>query len=840
MNDPNVGSIVQSAVLSCAPGTPLLEAVRKMYAARCSSIIVMERGQPLGIWTEKDILAIDLSAPEQLARPIREVMSRPVKSISAATSLCDATRRLKEERIRHFLVVEDDGTLAGVVSQTDIVLNQGIEYFLHLKDVRSAIGRGLVRFAENLPVAEAAARLRDRGVDAAAVLYADGEHGIITERDVVKLICQGQLAATVGEVASRPLIAVPQGASLFHARKVLAERHIRHLGVTDHDGELLALLSFPEILNTIEQGYIEELQSTLRQREEALTLSRGRLRLVGKVFDSTADGIVITDAAGIVQSANPAFLRLTGYEEHEIVGRNARIFSSGRQDRAFYETMWGALTNSGYWKGEIWNRKKSGEIYLKTMTITGIRDSDGSYCNYAAVHSDVISHEQNLERVHYLANHDPLTGLPNRSHCNDRLIRALQAAPRHKSVVGVLVLDLDRFGQINETLGYLAGDELLQAVSALLASHIGPNDTVARLGGDQFAVIVEGAGCGDELADMAKNLLAALAAPMTILDCPLYVTASIGISMFPGDGTDAHMLLQRATTAAEQAKARGRNGYRFFTDEMNQRSRRRLAIEAELRQAIDQGELRIHYQPKIDMNTMAIAGAEALVRWQHPERGLLAPGEFIPVAEEAGLVAGVNEWVLETACRDARRWWADGIPVAVAVNLSACQFRQRQLGEVVRRALARSGLDSALLELEITENMAMENAEETFLTLAELVSIGVSFSIDDFGTGYSSFGYLKRYPVSTLKIDRSFIQDITADEHVVIPQAIISMAHSLGMKVVAEGIETEYQLSALKACNCDIGQGYFFSRPLPPEQFIEFCHRARNWSSPAPQRRTAV
>jgi diguanylate cyclase (GGDEF)-like protein/PAS domain S-box-containing protein len=767
------------------------------------------------------------------------VMSRPVKTILADASLCDATRRLKEARIRHFLVVRDDGAIAGVISQTDLVLNQGVEYFLHLKHVQSAIGRSLLRLPENLPVSEVASRLRQRGADAAAVLYRDGEHGIITERDIVKLICEGRFGAEVGSVASRPLVTVPENASLFHARNVLAERHIRHLGVTNADGDLIALLSFPDILNTIEQGYIQELQSTLRQREEALTLSRGRLRLVGKVFESTADGIVITDSEGVVQSANPAFLRLTGYEEHEIVGRNARIFSSGRQDKAFYGTMWSALKTQGYWKGEIWNRKKSGEIYLKTMTVTGIRDTDGKFCNYAAVHSDVISHEQNLERVHYLANHDALTGLPNRSHFNDRLIRAINHGQRRKCAVGVMIVDLDRFGSINETLGYLAGDELLQAISAMLTSRAGDGTMVARLSGDQFALVIEDCEGADALADFAKELLSAVARPMTLGDCPLYVTASVGISLYPSDSADAHVLVQRAITAAEQAKTRGRNTYQFFTEEMNRRARHRLSIEADLRRAIDRGELRIHYQPKIDMHRMMLSGAEALVRWQHPDRGLLAPGEFIPVAEEAGLVAGVNEWVLETACRDARRWWADGYPVPVAVNLSPCQFHQRQLGDVVRRALARSGLTPEFLELEITENMAMENAEETFHTLAELVSVGVSFSIDDFGTGYSSFSYLKRYPVSTLKIDRSFIQDITAAEHVAIPQAIISMAHSLGMKVVAEGVETEYQLDALKACNCDIGQGFLFSRPLPPDQFLEFCQRAHP-ASQASQWRAVV
>lgn len=839
MADLTVASIAQGPILSCPPQTSLLEAARRMYAARCSSIIVGEGSRVLGIWTEKDVLAIDLADPAALRRPIGEVMSTPVKTILGTASVCDATRRLKEERIRHFLVVDEAGAHLGVISQTDIVLNQGLEYFLHLKNVQSAIGRGFLRLPETMAVAEAAARMRSRGADAAAVLFRDGEHGIITERDVVKLICEGLLQTELGAVASRPLVAVVESSSLFHARNVLAERHIRHLGVLDGGGELVALLSFPDILSTIEQGYIQELQSTLRQREEALTLSRGRLRLVGKVFESTADGIIITDAEGVIQSANPAFQRLTGYEEHEMVGRNARMFSSGRQGRGYYAAMWAALKTDGYWKGEVWNRKKNGEIYLKTVTITGIRDVDGTFCNYAAVHSDVISHEQNVERVHYLANYDALTGLPNRSQFNDRLIRALAQAKRKRSVVGVLLFDLDRFGIVNETLGYLAGDDLLQAVAALLVAAVGDANMVARLNADEFAILVEDADGPDALADLATAILASVSRPMTIRDCLLYVTASIGISFYPSDSAEPHVLLQRSTTAAEQAKSKGRNTYQFFTEEMNRRARRRLSIEAELRKAIDNGELRIHYQPKIDMRGMAISGAEALVRWQHPSRGLLSPGEFIPVAEEAGLVAGINEWVLETACRDARGWSADGYATAVAVNLSPCQFRQRRLGEVVRRALVRTGLSPDLLELEITENMAMENAEETFHTLAELVGVGVSFSIDDFGTGYSSFSYLKRYPVSTLKIDRSFIQDIGQGDDPVIPRAIISMAHSLGMKAVAEGVETEYQLAALKACGCDVGQGFLFSRPLPPEQFTEFCRRVAPAAMAAPLRRTA-
>lgn len=820
-----VASICHSPILTCGPDTPLAEAARMVHAARCSSILVEEDGSYIGIWTEHDALKAEIANPEALQRPIREVMSSPVRMIPASLTLAEATVRFIEDGLRHYLVRDDDGPgIAGIVSQTDLVLNQGLEYYLRLREVRSIITAQHPSVQADMPVSAVAAHMRHHRLDATAIVYPDGSLGILSERDVVRLIAERAGDQAVGAVASRPLISVTTTESLYAARALLCRHNIRHLGVVDAHGRVQSLLSFSDILTSIEHDYLHELRSTLEQREEALALSRGKLRLAGKLFQTTSAAIVITDGNGLIQSANPACCRLTGFDEGELIGRPLSTLISPRHKPGFQQEVWTSLVaDNGQWRGELWSRRRNGEALLNLVTISGIESENGSYSSYAVVFADVVTDDESAARLRYLSIHDPLTGLPNRT----GLAEALEQAFSHagSSGLALLVAGIDRINLINETMGFAAGDDLLTAVAERIVGAAG-KAAVARLGSDEFAIL---ANCPlpAVAATLAERILAAVALPMTIDGTEVVTSVSIGVALRPGDGATPDDLLNAAHAAMTAAKQAGRNRISFFTAEVDCRSRRQLSVESALRRAIERDELDVHFQPKLSLADGRVVGMEALARWTHPMLGAVPPSQFIPIAEEAGLIGPIGEWVLETSCRRTRRWLDQFGPLKVAVNLSGHQVAQPCLKSRVADILQLTGLPAENLELELTETVAMADVDATLRQLNALAELGICLSIDDFGTGYSSFSYLHRFPLNKLKIDRSFV--VAADETpraAAIPMAIVSMAHTLGLSVVAEGIETVTQMEALTRAGCDEAQGYYFSRPLPADMFEAYCHRA--------------
>ncbi|MBI3803246.1 MAG: EAL domain-containing protein [Nitrospirae bacterium] len=456
---------------------------------------------------------------------------------------------------------------------------------------------------------------------------------------------------------------------------------------------------------------------------------------------------------------------------------------------------------------------------------------------------DITDRKLSEERLQYLASHDSLTGLPNRTLFMDHLRLALMTSKRRQRLSAVLFLDLDRFKLINDTLGHGIGDLLLKAVAERLSTCLrrsdtvarlsNPNDTVARLGGDEFTLLLSDIAQAQDVPYVVQRILNLFMTPFFIEGHELFVTPSIGISLYPNDGDSAEKLLRNADTALYRAKEQGRNNYQFYLPEMNAKVSERLAMENNLRKALERDELLLHYQPQVDLNSGAIVGVEALVRWQQAESGLISPAKFIPLAEETGLILPIGEWVLRTACAQNKAWQQAGLPpMRVAVNLSGQQFQQRNLIETVRRILIETGLGAEYLELELTESILMQKLEIITSVLLELNTMGIQISVDDFGTGYSSLSYLKRFPISKLKVDRSFVSDITTDpDDAAITTAIINMAHSLKLKVVAEGVETADQLAFLKSLKCDGMQGYFFSRPLPAKEITELLAGKKGMSS---------
>lgn len=822
--DQPISQLVSRDLITCPPETALRVASRQMTERRCSSILIVKDGLAIGIWTEGDALAHDFSQGDMALQPISAFMSSPIKTILGDLPIGEAALHFKRDGLRHLLVVDDSGSQIGILSQSDVIGSPGVEFFLHLKKVDSILVAPSVIVPAHESVGEVVATMRMRKCDAAIVEYPSGTYGIFTQRDIVRLISGDasiDAKCEVGALASRPILTVGRKDSLYYARQLLTKNRIRHVGVVNDDGQLVGLLGFNDILVGIEEEYVNELSAALRERDEALGESRHHLRLADRVFESTLEGIMVTDAMGVIERVNPAFEVLTGYSATEAVGKRANLLSSGRQAPEFYQDLWQQLTVKGVWQGEIWNRRKDGELYLEHLTISGIRDDHGKYSHFAGIFADITQRRHTEERLNHLATHDALTDLANRSLFHERLEQALRRAQRSGRKVAVMFVDLDRFKLVNDTLGHVAGDQLLKEVANRLRRTIREGDTVARLGGDEFTVLLEDFDDSRHAAGVAQKLLKEIGSPFQIGSNEMHVTPSIGIAMYPADGVNANDLLLHSDRAMYQSKIAGKNNFQFFEQEMNEETNRRLEIESELYQALGRDELVLHYQPKIDLESGRIRGIEALVRWQHPKRGLIGPAEFIPIAEETALILPMGRAVLRAACRQARTWLDAGYEFGrISVNLSLRQLRWEGFLQDVDMVLEEAGLPASVLEFEVIESQAIEVSEQIEFLLNSLSERGFGLAIDDFGIGYSSFSYLKRYPFDTLKVDRSLLAGIgNGRRDVAILRAIFAMAEALGMQVVMEGAETVEEIALLRSLNCPQVQGWYFSRALPATEF---------------------
>lgn len=541
------------------------------------------------------------------------------------------------------------------------------------------------------------------------------------------------------------------------------------------------------------------------------------LRLYAKVFENSGEAILITDANNQIVAVNQSLTRDTGYSQEELLGKNPRVLASQNTARDVYQAMWAALRESGYWQGELWDLRKDGVTYPKWAAISAIRNDEGVLTNYIASFTDISERKAAEARIDHLAHHDTLTGLFNRYNLESRLAQSLLAARRENRQLAVMFIDMDRFKTINDTLGHHVGDLLLIEVSQRLLTCVRESDIVARLGGDEFVVTLSSMAEEMDAALVAAKILAALGAPYLIEGKTLHSTPSIGIAIFPTNGDNADTLMRDADTAMYFAKEHGRNNFQFFTPEMTSAAEERLELERDLRAALAARQYELHYQPQVTVPEGKVHGVEALIRWRHPERGLIPPLKFIPIAEETGVIEALGAWVLDEACRQLAAWREEGFsPLRMAVNLSAHQLRSPALVAEVQAVIARHGIRPGELELEITESAAMSNPERAIEQLKALRDLGVELAIDDFGTGYSSLSYLKLLPIHTLKLDRAFVRDIETDENdAAISAATLALAHNLGLKVVAEGVETEAQQRFLTDHQCDYLQGYLFGKPEP-------------------------
>ena len=550
-------------------------------------------------------------------------------------------------------------------------------------------------------------------------------------------------------------------------------------------------------------------------------LAEEKLRLSATVLEHIADGVMVIDMHGKIAAVNPAFTQITGYTEIEAVGQQSSLTRASRHGEPFYQALWRDLAETGFWRGELWNSRKNGEVYLEWLTVSAVRDDGGDVTHYVCVFSDITKVKESQDKLDHLAHHDPLTALPNRLLFHDRLQHALVRAAREGQQLAVLFIDLDRYKTVNDTLGHHIGDELLKQVAAALSARLRDGDTLARLGGDEFIVLLEDVDGEHGARQVAEKLMALFEQPFMVSDYELFVTGSVGISLYPQDGIDLNMLIRNADVAMYQAKARGRNGYQFYAPSMSGEGVERLRLETMLRRSIEKNEISLVYQPQVEIDSGRLIGVEALVRWHNCDLGLVPPQRFIPLAEDTGFISQLGKWVLVEACRQMVQWEKAGLVVPkIAVNVSVRQFERGGIAGMVAAVLDETGLHASRLQLEVTESVIM-NTGDALVFINDLHAIGVGLAIDDFGTGYSSLAYLKQLPVQTLKIDRSFIKDISTDANdEAIAVAIIQLGKSMNLSVIAEGVENEEQAAFLLRHGCNRAQGYLYSRPAAAAEVL--------------------
>ena len=585
-----------------------------------------------------------------------------------------------------------------------------------------------------------------------------------------------------------------------------------------------------------ENGRVRRIAGTARNITGQRNAERER-RIASEVLRSMNEAVSVSDRNFDFVAVNPAFTKTTGYTDVEAIGRNASMLDSPQHDPAFYRHIREKMLRQGRWSGEMWQRRKDGEEFLCSIESSAVLDNNGQQSLYVTVLTDITQQKRAEQELRYLANFDTLTNLPNRALLAERLSRAIVRARREDNRIAVLFLDLDRFKDINDSLGHATGDRILRAAAVRLQDTVGQHHTVARLGGDEFTVVLENLDVAEDADKVAREIIMAFEAPLVLDDrLEVSISPSIGISLYPDHAQVPTELLKQADTAMYQAKAAGRRTYMRYDDGMDVAIKRRATLSGALRKVLDRGELRLVYQPRLSLSDSRITGVEALLRWNSAEFGEIPPASFIPLAEESGLIIEIGEWVLREACLTLKRWHQHGLDgLTMAVNVSVLQLLRGDFPEVMRRILTDTGLPPHALELELTESVIMANAEQTAAKLQAFRTLGVSLAIDDFGTGYSSLAYLKRLPFTTLKIDKEFISDLSRDpDDAAITTTIITMAHSLGMTVVAEGVETAEQMAFLRENGCDEIQGFWLSPALDQHRCLALI---RNW---APAQATVV
>ncbi|CCG42377.1 Putative diguanylate cyclase (GGDEF)/phosphodiesterase (EAL) precursor with PAS sensor; Putative two-component sensor histidine kinase [Magnetospirillum molischianum DSM 120] len=714
-------------------------------------------------------------------------------------------------------------------------LRQGAQDYLVKGQGEGDLVRRAIRYAIGRSRADAA--LRESEARFRALFDNAGAGVILTDAEGRYLHCNPAFCAMVGYSESelhlmtfRDISHPDDRDSVNHLYRQVISGEIESCDITkrylNRDGTVRwGRLTVTPIRDT-EAGQLRHAVAVVEDVTETKRLE-DHMRLAATVFENTGEGLFVTDERRRIIHVNPAFTVLTGYAPEDVLGKTPRILASGRHPPEFYDRMNESLVKTGRWQGEVWNRRKTGEMFAEWLNIAEVRDEHDRLTHYVAVFSDITSRKEDEERLSYQANHDPLTRLPNRTLFQERLSRALTRAHRNHSIVTLLFIDLDHFKQVNDTLGHLAGDCLLQQVAERLSSCVRQGDTIARLAGDEFTVILEDVTEARDSAIVAQKILSLMAEPFDLQGHEARISSSIGVALYPNDGDDPQTLIKLADAAMYQAKNQGRNACRFHSESVYAQAFERLGLENSLRLAVERNEFELYYQPVFAADTGRVMAVEALLRWHHPEIGLMTPDHFLPLAEETGLIFPIGRLVLESACRQTRLWLDQGIaPPRVCLNLSARQFHASTLADEIAAALAESNLPAAMLEFDLPESCLTEKGPKTDSLFTSLKTLGIGIAIDDFGSGHSSFSLLRQMRTDTLKISQDLVRDPAGSSgNTEVIQAIVAVAHGLHIRVVAPGIETVEQLTSMIGYECDLLQGFLFSPPLPTEEMTAFLRQ---------------
>jgi len=826
-----VEDIMQSNILTCSPETKINVAANLMRARNISSIIIVENNLALGIWTEADCRKIDFTDQAQFGLSISVLMSTPVMTVGQELPVNELATKFRTHGVRHFIVVNAQGLPLGIVSQTDVIKNQGIEHYLQARLVSSSYKKSQHLLHHHSCLDDVADQMKVYKCSSTLIYHSElKQFGIVTERDLLTLLASGQFTKkNAWHYASYPLKTISANYSLYSAYQQLLNNNIRHLAVSDTSGAIIGTLSMDNIMSNIELAYVEELHQIVHQRDKALKESKKHLLVAEKIIEASLDGIMITDELGSIISVNPAFTKVTGYQEKEVLGKNSSILSSGRHPSSFYQELWLSILETGVWQGEIWNKRKNCEVYPQWLTIIEISERIDGNKVFAAIFSDISERKLAEKRIENLAFYDELTQLPNRRLFYDRIEVALATAHRNNEKMALFFIDLDYFKEVNDNFGHRVGDKLLQSIAKRLSDSSKEGDTVARIGGDEFTLLLTEMRKVDHICKVCHRIIEKLRQPYHIEGHALNITTSIGIAVYPDDGKTEEELMKNADIAMYRAKDIGRNSYQLFTPAMNAHSLERSLIQSHLRLALDNNELVLNYQIQKNSANDKAVGVEALLRWSNPILGKISPAQFIPMAEELGLITEVDDWVLWHACKQRKIWLEQGIDCGrVAVNISPLHFHQGDLIASVESALAQTKLPAEFLEIEVTEGCFIKQMDNATSILVKLRAMGIKVALDDFGTGFSSLSYLTSLPIDTLKIDASFIAKLPHNfRESQITSAIITLAQNLDLDIVAEGVETEAQKLFLLERGCPVMQGYLFSKPVSaqvlPSVIQEMC-----------------
>jgi len=813
-----VEDIMQSNILTCSPDTKINVAANRMRARNISSIIIIENDLALGIWTEADCRKIDFTNQSQFDLNINLLMSSPVMSIRRDLPVSELATKFRTHGVRHFIVVNEQNSPLGIVSQTDVIKNQGIEHYLQARLVSSSYKKSQDLLLHNCQLDDIAEQMKKYKSSSTLIYHSElKQYGIVTERDLLTLLASGEIKKNEAwSYANYPLKTIKANYSLYSAYQQLLNNNIRHLAVCDDEGAIIGTLSMDNIMSDLELAYVEELHQIVHQRDKALKESKKHLMVAEKIIEASLDGIMITDELGSIISVNPAFTKVTGYEEHEVLGQNSNILSSGRHSSHFYQQLWLSILETGVWQGEIWNKRKNNEVYPQWLTIIEISERVDGNKVFAAIFSDISERKLAEKRIENLAFYDELTQLPNRRLFYDRIEVALAAAHRNKEKLALFFIDLDYFKEVNDNFGHRVGDKLLKSIAKRLTDSSKEGDTVARIGGDEFTLLLTEMREVDHICKVCHRIIEKLRQPYHIEGHALNITTSIGIAVYPDDGKTEEELMKNADIAMYRAKDIGRNSFQLFTPAMNAHSLERSLIQSHLRLALDNNELVLNYQVQKNSSSDNVVGVEALLRWSNPILGKISPAQFIPMAEELGLITEVDDWVLKHACMQRKAWLDQGIDCGrVAVNISPLHFHQGDLIASVESVLAQSQLPAQYLEIEVTEGCFIKQMDNATSILIKLRAMGIKIALDDFGTGFSSLSYLTSLPIDTLKIDASFIAKLPHNfRESQITSAIITLAQNLNLDIVAEGVETDAQKIFLLERGCHVMQGYLYSKPV--------------------------